>query len=514
MDFSAPKKIILSAKNLYLFHNILDKDQIGKILGQNIFGRSPNFISVDKIDKNFRESETGLMLFYIKFNSEIGPFSGYVTFKQFNSIEEVEHNVLLNKWLEDRVKNNENIRIPKIYSKGENYIIYEGFPGEDFEISFKTLEKKSQIAGELLATYHSFDTSPADSKRYVSLFTSMIAKLPIDKPEMDKLLNIAFTYLVNYDHSRGSIYSYGFFQPDNVILNDENQKAYLFDPEFLESTLGAERLEDIASFFLISSLDEFKQTGTIDRTFKSMKVFFDSYNRYLQSHQLSIERLFSVYEIWGIFFFHLGLAGLKRVKFMLETPSLQPRKRVGKIIEHLQEVNDFIKFIWVEGIKYLPDHVFPMNFKSQKINREGWVMSWVAIGRSIFEKLKEDQYFQLIYKRPKNFQEMSLKECASFWKIKGPKDLAKAVEILNDWFKSTIITIKEKKLVYTEEIINDLEFKEISDNWEKTTRKLKDVYLKNPENFVINQIVERRLISIDDLDNMPNLEKKVAKDIV
>ncbi|MHA1991541.1 MAG: hypothetical protein ACW981_14550 [Candidatus Hodarchaeales archaeon] len=511
--FKGPEKTILEAKNLYLIHNIIEKEKIGEMLAERELGKKPKFVSVEKIDKNFRLSGTGIVLFHIQFNSEMGQFNGFMAYKEFNTSEEVNYNVLLNNWLKERLKDNKKVKIPEIYAKGENYILYEGILGETFDKSPSTILRKAKIAGEILASFHSSETYPADIRRYLTMFTENIDKLPIKKIEKDKLLSMAYTFLVNYDHSQGGVYGYGFFQPDNVMITLDETQAYLIDPEFLESKIGAERIEDVANFFQFLGNLEFQLSGKIEETKRSISVFLQSYNTYLKQFYLSLEKIYSAYEIWGILLFHLGLASLKNGVLKLKRVSSLAKRKEQTVIEELSQLHKFIDYVWKEGMTFVPDQAFPIGHRGERINKDGWTVSWVAIGKIIYEKLKEDEFFQLIYNRPKNKEEASIKDLVKYWNLKNKKELEEKIKELNEWFNEPIIHLNKDELSYNEEIVERLEVTNVFDDWEKITKKLKSVYLRKPENKIINEVMLNKVIDIEKLELLPGIEKKTIQNI-
>ncbi|OLS16550.1 MAG: hypothetical protein HeimC3_52960 [Candidatus Heimdallarchaeota archaeon LC_3] len=512
--FKGPEKAILGAKNLYLIHNIIERDKIGELISEKELGRKAKLISVEAIDKNFRISNTGIVLFYIKFNSEIGQFDGIIAYKEFSTPKEVEYNVLLNNWLTERMKENVKIRIPKIYSRGENYLVYEGITGETFDLSPWTLIKKAKIAGNILATYHSPQINPADSKRYLVMFTDSIGKLPITEQEKETLLGMAYTLYVNYDHSQGGVYGYGFFQPDNVMITLDETLGYLIDPEFVESKIGAGRIEDIANFFIFTANSEFQTTGNLEETIKSVTTFLQSYNAYLKNYSLSIEKIYQVYEIWGILFFYFGLLALRNGIIKLKKLSSLARRKEQPIIEELLQLHKFIVYIWKEGIKYVPEKAFPIGYRGERVNKEDWVISWVVLGKTLYEKLKEDKYFQLLYNRPKNIETLTTKDLAQHWKMKNKKEVVETIKELNSWFKELKILINKDKIHYNEEIDEEIEFTGIFDDWERITKKLKRIYLKKPENIIIDEVIRNQVIELEELEQTPDIEKKKIQNIL
>ena len=512
--FKGPEKTILEAKNLYLIHNIIEKDKIGEILSKQALGRQAKFISSETIDKNFRISKTGIILFYLKFNSEIGPFDGIIAYKEFSTYEEVEYNILLNKWLREKMKDNLNIRIPNILSKGKNYIIYEGITGETFDSAPWTLSKKVKIAGTILSTYHSPQINSADSKRYFTMFLNNIDKLPITKEEKDRLLSKAYTLYVNFDHSQGGVFGYGFFQPDNVMVTLDGTIGYLIDPEFVESKIGAGRLEDIANFFSFSANLEFQTTGTLNETSKSVSAFIQSYNANLKEYNMTLEKIYQVYEIWGIFFFYLGLTALRNGINKLKKLVSLSRRKEQPIIEELIMLHKFIDYIWSEGIKYVPEKAFPVGYRGKKLNDDGWSISWVVLGKILFEKLREDKYFQLLYNRPENVTEMKIKDLTQYWKMKNKKEVLEIVKELNSWFKEPKIIVNNDTLHYNEENIENIEFTGIFDDWEKITKKLKRIYLKKPENRFIDEVIRSQVLNLELLDKTPGFDQKNIQSIL
>ncbi|OLS24068.1 MAG: hypothetical protein HeimC3_21590 [Candidatus Heimdallarchaeota archaeon LC_3] len=507
---SEAEGVILETQKLYLIQNILEKHQIGRMIAKKKLGNEPNFMVIEKIEKTYISGRNGILLLTIKFNSEMGGFTGVVAYKEFSTSEEVEYNVLLNKWIEDRVKHNSKVRIPEIYSKGENFILYEGVEGEVFDSSPFALLKKANIAGEILATYHSSQTPPADLKRYSTLLTKTLKELPISKDRKGKLLSLGYSLLANYNYLKSGVYGYGDFQPDNVMIAPDGQYGYLIDPEFVESKISADRFEDISNFFVFSAIKEFKETNNIKETLLALRTFLRAYNTNLKLQGTSLEQIYAEDDILGVLLFHLGLTG-----FIHGASTSRSLKSVPKIInstelEELMLLYKFTKFVWTKGIKYLPEKAFPVENR-ERIDNRGWAMTWVAIGKSLFESLQSDSQFKLLYNIPKSQKNVKVDDALRHWGMNNKNELEDTIKELNLLFDGSIVDIKKNELIYNKKLMKELDLTQYRDNWEEITINLKIVFLKKPENYIINEIVKRKMVDEKELEELGVFDKKKIK---
>ena len=100
-------------------------------------------------------------------------------------------------------------------------------------------------------------------------------------------------------------------------IANKQVKTWLIDPEFVEKEKKADRMEDIATFFLNNAIDTFAISKDFSLLKKNLKLLFDGYDEYLNRFDLSIDYLYESKELLA-FKFHLGLNSLLEALFTIK----------------------------------------------------------------------------------------------------------------------------------------------------------------------------------------------------
>ncbi|MHA1984624.1 MAG: hypothetical protein ACW967_09740 [Candidatus Hodarchaeales archaeon] len=506
-------KVISSTHEQILIQNILLKHNFGYLIAENILGTTPRLIAIEHLKIIPISGSPNKVLLEVYFKSDLGSFRSLLTFEEFSSVDAVNQHLLHNNWLKFRFKNNSKVKIPAILAYDEHYIISDAVQRVPFENSPLSFLNKAEIAGEILATFHSSEQHSADFTKYSNLLSKTISSLSLSKIRKEKLFSLGLTLLYDLNLLNSGVYGFGDFNTDHILI-DDSKKGYLIDPEFVQFTKNVDRFEDISNFFVSTALDEFKKYYHIKNTFLALRTFFRSYNGYLRLFGTSLENIYDSENIYIAFYFHLGLNALIKSLFISESNSSQSGISNNKSNDPLMEICKFVMYIWSKGVILLPENLFPFEFIDKRINDQGWTVSWVAMGKSFFESLQNDLHFQLIYRRPKLDNNLSIKEAERHWNIKGKKTLKKIITELNSWFSEEIVTIEKDQLIYNEELIKSFDLITSLSNWEVISKSFREIYLKKPENIIIHELVNKQTIEEHDLNKILDFDKKTISDAI
>ena len=104
-----------------------------------------------------------------------------------------------------------------------------------------------------------------------------------------------------------------------------------------------------------------------------------------------------------------------------------------------------------------------------------------------------------------------MKDYLKHWNLKNKKELEETIKELNSWFNEQIIEFKKNELVFNEEKIQNLEVTDVFADWEQITKKLKSIYLKKPENQIINEVFINKVMNLDELEKIQYGNKKTQE---
>ncbi|OLS26111.1 MAG: hypothetical protein HeimC3_10840 [Candidatus Heimdallarchaeota archaeon LC_3] len=507
------EEIILERKKAFYIQNLIENHKIGRILAEKSLGIIPNFFVINNIKKSYFDGRNGILLLEIEYNSELGAFQNLIAYKEFPSNEDAQYNISLHNWVKKRIKINPRVHVPDIYASDKNYIIFEGIKGQTFNIFNMNPIKQARMAGEVLATYHSAETHPADILRYSKLLDEAVNNLPISSDRKERLLSLGYTLLINYDNSKSGIYAYGDFHPENVIISSEGNQGYLIDPEFIEMNKEADRYEDIANFFVFSAINEFKEKDNIDKTIKSLEAFLGGYNSYLENSGQNLKNIYGTDQQLVELFFHLGLIALIKGVFTSKTLITVKRDISEAELNEILSIYKFVSTLWKYGLKFVPEDAFPQSFHNKRINEENRVLSWVGIGRMVLNYFQKDDHFHILSMNSGTSQE-TVEGIFRIGKIQSKKELEKRIKVINSWFQKKLVEIKKDKIIINDDFISNFHFPNYLSDWQNITKKLINIYRLKPEYNILFELITNPLFDIKKIQKKLDLNQKETNEII
>ncbi|MHA2104151.1 MAG: hypothetical protein ACW981_12050 [Candidatus Hodarchaeales archaeon] len=509
---SGLEEIILERKKAFFIQNLIENHKIGIRLSEKALGFIPKFLVLNKINKSFFDGRNGVLLLGLEYNSELGGFQAMIAFKEFSNDEDAQYNVLLHNWVEKRIKNNPRVRIPEIYATGKNYIIYEGVKSGGLALTADQAIKKVKIAGEILATYHSAELHPINVKRYSMLLDKTINNLPLSMDRRKRLLELGYTLLANYDHSKGGVFAYGDFHPDNVIIAPGETHGYLIDPEFIETEKNADRYEDIANYFVFNAINEYKEQKTINNTIQLINAFVRSYNGYLEQQGLNLEQIYGKKVQTVELFFHLGLIAIIKGVFTSKEMVTVTREITESELGELLSIYQFVKELWMKALELVPETAFPEKFSKIRIDEDKRVVSHIALGVRLLEYLQTDSHFQIVFKKTK--KDKPLRYYEGRGGMENKKDVENNIKDLNTWFDNKIIDLKKDTIIIKDEFINNMDLEHFIDNWEENKRKLFHIFNMKPKYRILKELIKKELIDDKELEKETGINQKEIKKVL
>lgn len=513
MSLTVSKKIQLKQRYYEVLSEIVEKNQLGQVLARQKLGSIPKYLVIQELQDINKIGRTGLLLLKIQFNSESGSFNGELALKEFSSYPEAERMIQLNNWLMQRVANNPRVKIPKIFSSGERYIIYEGIEGETFEDSTFDMKMKLLQAGEALATYHSAHTIPANVERYRGLLSKMIEAIPINQDRKDHLYNLGSSLLEYYPKNLSGVYCYGDFHPGNLMLSKDGKYVYIIDPEFIESTISADRFEDITNFFIFEASTEFLTQSMVTRVVGHVQVFLDAYNNYLKRNGSSLETIYGEY-YWLAFYFHLGLTSLIKGAIATRTASRYLDEPVERSMDEIIQAYRMTKDLWIMGLQFMPIKAFPPSVRPKELHLDGWVITWQIVFVMMQNILKNHSTFQLLFTFSQQ-NELSINEALEFWKISKKQILEERIINLNKWTNQKVITISKNSVILDKHWQANLKLpQDLSSNPELSAKLLFNLLLKDPLYSMLQYLSKHPVTTIKDIEAEEVINKKDIKDLL
>ncbi|MHA2305972.1 MAG: hypothetical protein ACXACU_11320, partial [Candidatus Hodarchaeales archaeon] len=122
-------------------------------------------------------------------------------------------------------------------------------------------------------------------------------------------------------------------------------QTWLIDPEYVEKEHTADRMEDIATFFLRSAIDHYQTRKSLKGFRKKILPFFEGYASYLNQADLSFNKIYKG-QVEVSFAFHLGLCSLLESLFV---------KKLGDMNNHsiknrFNSCISLAKYCWEKGL--------------------------------------------------------------------------------------------------------------------------------------------------------------------
>ena len=510
MSLTVSKKIQLKQRYYEVLSEIVEKNQLGQVLARQKLGKIPKYLVIQELQDINKIGRTGLLLLKIQFNSESGFFIGDLAIKEFASYSEVQRMIDLNNWLVQRVASNPRVKVPQIFSSGEHFIIYEGIEGETFEDSNFDMRMKLFQAGEAIATYHSVYTTTVNIERYRGLLEKMLDVLPINQERKDRLHSIGSALLEYYPKNLAGVYCYGDFHPGNIMLSKDGKYVYIIDPEFIESSTGADRFEDMTNFFIFEASAEFLTQNTVKHVIEHVQIFLNSYDNYLKRNGTSLEAIYGEY-YWLAFYFHLGLTSLIKGAVATRTVSRYLDEPAERTMDEIIQAYRLTKDLWIIGLQYQPAKAFPPGVRPKELHLDGWLITWQLVFTMMQNILKNHDTFRLLFTFPQK-KDLTITEALGFWQISKKQDLEEKITNLNTWVNQKIITITKNTVVLDNQYITSLKLPlDPYSNFELSAKLYFNLLLKDPRYLVLQYLSKHPITTIKDMETSEVINKKDLK---
>lgn len=316
----SPDNILKRQRTLQLLQNVFEflEDYL-KETGERFFGKKPNVLTLNNITNVRKIGRTGLQLIKAEILSDAGSFIASIAIKRFSSEEEFlrakTKTIALDEKLVQDVAN--VVRTPKILFALDKIIIYEGVNGETFDDSEVNLEKKLYLSGKALAAYHGSEPAQVNKERYQFLIKRTIKGIPIPEDKKQQYIQLGLKCLAdNVERNWSGTFAFGDFHSENIMFESvpstpqttkEQIITWIIDPEFSEQYMEADRMEDIATMYIFSSLiDIYSNIFDSDEINESLSIFIKGYNSQLAKHGRQLQ-LYYEKTCQKAFLFHLGL---------------------------------------------------------------------------------------------------------------------------------------------------------------------------------------------------------------
>ena len=277
-------------------------------------GERPSHISIENViseEKGTSKSKVHFVTYYL--NSDIGKHNVFLVVKFAADENRYEKEIENYSMLSEVPKNHPGIYMPEIIYKSpkNRCIIYEGIAGSNFRKSSLDDKIKNQLAGKTLAAIHGIETGNFSVEPYKKLVLYLLSTLEDDSLEQE-ILELMLPSFIGLELSKGSTRIHGDFHQGNIlfvsnesnqIVNNDDVKIYIIDPEFITS--GRDRTEDMGIFFAKPCMKEYQNTLSIDKTRHNFSLFINSYNNSLQKMGAQFD-LFDLYPEGLTIDFHIA----------------------------------------------------------------------------------------------------------------------------------------------------------------------------------------------------------------
>ena len=121
----------------------------------------------------------------------------------------------------------------------------------------------------------------------------------------------------------------------------------MIDPEYVEEEQTADRMEDIATFFLRPAIKHFEPNGRYNLKGFRKKIFsfFEGYSAYLNKADLSFSKIYFG-QVEATFAFHLGLCSLLESLFVKKMGDMNNQS----IMNRFNSCIALTKHCWEKGL--------------------------------------------------------------------------------------------------------------------------------------------------------------------
>lgn len=312
------------------------------------FGQTSRFIVLTDIAQVHKIGSKGLNLVIADFNSELGTMRLSIAIKRFSSADEAIKNRLLTERLSQRLDGT-GVSTPRVIFENGPMLVYEGIPGETFyDSTLLEQEAKLKLAGEALAKYHTIVLKQVDPERYFFLLQKTLNSLELPFKEKNSLISMAEKHLSIISNYISGTAIFGDYHQGNILFSKENGniRTWLVDPEYLEKEHTADRMEDIATFFLKPAIEYFEKRNNLSGFRKEILPFFEGYANYLNQFNLSFNQIYQA-QVEAAFAFHLGLCSLLESLFVKQLGDLS----IKSIRNRFNSCLSLTKHCWITGLE-------------------------------------------------------------------------------------------------------------------------------------------------------------------
>jgi hypothetical protein len=361
-NFNTVEKIRIKQRYIQLLSDLLEefKDYVIEATRKE-FGEPSRFVNLTKIKSIEKIGSKGLQLVTAQFHTELGDINLSIAIKEFSSREEARKNIKLTKLITKRLKTispkekkHTRVLTPRVLKQQGSTLIYEGIKGASFKESNLDNINKFQLAGAALAKYHATEVKSADPNRYLFLLKGVLEQLPVPTTRKSKFLKRAADLLeTSVSLIDSGTAGFGDFHRENVMFSEFKDvdgeiiiQTWLIDPEYAEEERNADRMEDIATFFLQLGLNYYIKDKNLEKLKNDLKHFFKGYDYYLDMFNLSLNKIYRSKQE-SSFEFHLGLSGLLEALYSIKRDNLDDQATLDRISLCLK----FTNHCWTKGLK-------------------------------------------------------------------------------------------------------------------------------------------------------------------
>jgi len=264
-------------------------------------GKAPSKIEVSNITVEKRLGATGIHIVKVLLESDLGSDEASIAVKIYGENSQAATVVNKINLLEKRIIPYKKLGIfsaSVIFFSG-SVVIMEGIQGDDFRDSRIPKPQKYRYAGKCLSAFHNTTINKPWFEKYKLLSSRSIEEIPVDvytKQKIKEMFNSQIPIVEKNSIKSGSV-SFGDFHPGNLIFDVKIGRkpmiqTYIIDPEFLDMNSEHDRLEDIANFFTIETVNQYRLDKSLSRLTTNIKSFLSGYNEILALEQLSLGSLY------------------------------------------------------------------------------------------------------------------------------------------------------------------------------------------------------------------------------
>ncbi|MFW9996387.1 MAG: hypothetical protein ACFFD4_30370 [Candidatus Odinarchaeota archaeon] len=314
-------------------------------VSKKLYGKTFTHLNLITVNKVQNIGSRGFKLVSATFKCEHGPFTVNLGLKELqNNSEAMQYADSLDKLSTKLVESRSpNIRVPRVLTILDNILVFEGITANSYEETQLGEKNKLVFAGELLSSFHG-DLWTKVKLNYAMLVDSVVQKLPVPRERKEKLLITSRKPIQEIKDSWGGTMGFGNFEKAHLLFSPKGTIGYLVDPLYQQQLVVC-RLEDVASFFRNSAIEEWKKTESLSTTFENWNVFKQGYDRQLQKFGISLTDTYNNKHD-SVFYFHLGMNALLEATFVLK--QYAHKLDEDSVLDYLSKLVALARFSWKE----------------------------------------------------------------------------------------------------------------------------------------------------------------------